>query len=335
MFLVNSKYKTRLPCQTTTISCLSDPTVVNPETLDEDYKLVAPRSHLYIVDRNTMGIVKKVPLNFKDLTPYDIYPDIAGKRYVGIVISQSGEAYVINALNQPSLTIYYFRQPYRINKNRFYVNDMSFQPDNANRMITFERIKFNKIMAEISVCWNTIERETITESAQDFERRDPKLYAIIGVKIQRFGEMRFMGVNRYLYTTGVLSGQRYEIKTNYTGTEQPGLVHVLEDLAQTLNTISEIEKLSIIMRGHIPQGYADLSHTLYSMSLPALATLSLVTRIHYNHKIEDIPARLSDEMLEKLRSEKVLGQYLSKTLVRKAYRLVRRLRINYLEGLTK
>jgi hypothetical protein len=106
-------------------------------------------------------------------------------------------------------------------------------------------------------------------------------------------------------------------------------------MAHTLNTISEIEKLSIIMCGPIPQGYADLSHTLYSMSLPALATLSLVTRIHYNHKIEDIPARLSDEMLEKLRSEKVLGQYLSKTLVRKAYRLVRRLRINYLEGLTK
>lgn len=335
MFLIDSKNKIRLPTLTTMISSLSDPSMLNPENADGGYKLVAPRSHLHIVDRNTMDIVKTVPLNFKDLTPYDIYSDIVGKRYVGLVVPQTGQPCVINAFQNDKLDIYHFLQPYKIHKKRLYINDLNYTQNPTGNVITFERIKFNKINSIIQLSLNGNERKVITETAESLEKRDQNLYIAIGLGVQRFGELRIMGINRYIYTTSVLSGQRYDIRTDYVGLDQPDLIKVINNLAPTLNTISEIEKLSIIMDGRIPQGYADLSHSLFSMSLPALATLSLVTRIHYEHKVEDIPAKLSDEMLEELRTDKVLGRYLSKTLARKAYRLVRRLRINYLEGLVK
>ncbi len=333
MFLINSKNKIRVPTELVTISNLADPTIVNPETLSDDFKLVAPRSHLYIVDRNTMNIVKKQALNFHDLTPYDIFSDITGKRYIAIAIPQIGDPVVINALDKERLKIFFLRQPFRITKNKLYINDMCFTPDRKNELVTFERIKFNKINATIQLCCNSNIRHVIQYSAQDFERRDPKLYNAVGLKIPNFGEIRFLDINRYQYSTNALSAQQYDIQTNYTGPKQPGLIDVFNDITQTLNTIAEIEKLAFIMSGRIPQGYADLSQTLFSMSLPSLAALSLVTRIHYEQNVDNIPAKISDEMFDQLRSDRVLGQYLSKTLVRKAYRLVRRLRINYLKGL--
>lgn len=98
MFLINSKNKIRLPTLTIMVSSLSDPLMSNPEDETCDYKLVAPRSHLHIVDRNTMNIVKTVVLNFKDLIPYDIYSDIAGKRYIGLIVPQIGQPCLVLSL---------------------------------------------------------------------------------------------------------------------------------------------------------------------------------------------------------------------------------------------
>lgn len=332
MFLIDSTMRIRNPAgNTMVISQLADSTIINPPELGEEWKLLAPRSRVHIVDRNTMMVLETLTVNYTDCEPFDIYPHLAGERRIAIVEQHNNDnRYLINAFNHHKLNIYELGQYYKIRKGKLIINDFIVRMDNKD--YSLERIKLNSLSVDIVL--NNGNKRTTTRSWSIEKSLQDNNPLVKGLKrINDFGEIRFMGMDRVIYQTNIRH-HRYTIALDVETCASNPLHKVIDDLEVTLNTIGEIERLQSIMATK-GLGFADLSESLFTMGFPNLAVMALTSRLHYETDIEKMPAKPSEVLLVKLRSNGVLGRHLSKSLTRKVYTLVRRLRINYLEGLKK
>lgn len=314
----------RAPKQCIVVSRMADTQIINPPTIGgEEWKLVAPRSQVHIVDRSTMKLVKTIPVNYTNLEPFDIYPEIAGKRYIAIIEPQGNkQRYIVNAFNQNQLDIFKINQRYGFNKGKFIVNDFIIGFD--EQLVSFERITAYATSVEYQI--GTGGNQSCTHTIQD----DSDPIVTLLRSILAFGELRFVDLEHVIYRTRNLNDSRYDIALNQNLTNDTTPFKLITALTPTLNTIAELERLQHIVSGD-SVGWSDLSQALYDMAMPNLAAMALITRLHYEQDLDKLPAKPSEKVLANIRTDKVLGQYLSKSLARKAYRIVRRLRINYLK----
>lgn len=330
MFLVNERGITQTPNRSVIVSVMTDPTIINPEIRKDNFKLVAPNSQLYIIDRNTMRVVKRIALNYNgDFTPYDIYPDIVGKRYIGFIYQRhTKKAFVVNAFENDELTIYYFDQRWTINRDVFKVNDCVLESKDRKELITITQFtnlfQESKCSLSYSVCGGPI-YDSIEDSGEFFD--------LVTKSINNFGTMKFIGHNRFIYSTRNLNDRRYlfELDKNITINKIHDRLTIMKS---TLNTIDEIERLDKLMSCCSKLCFSNLAGALLSMGMPNLATASLLTNLHYARDIKNLNLDVNDVVKRNLKVDNVLGRYLSNTQLRKALRLLRKMRVNHLEELT-
>lgn len=338
MFLIDDKGCVRTPVSDIFISKFSSSAHINPTEQQGSHKLVAPNSQVYIIDRNSMKVAERFSTNTQgNLTPVDIYPHIAGKRYIAFILPRGGEAFICNAFNDRGLEIFRVRQLYSICGDRFKVNDILYECEKTRKVITFTKVSLDNF-AKTCTVELSVNGERKVERVNTFDElinNDPKLYNLILGDVRNFGELKFIECGWAIYKTRHLNESRYTISYYHDNRADSNMLVLLKSMAPTLNTIDEIERLQLLLKYQPDLCFNDLANGLHAMSMTSLAALSLVSGIHYANMDRLKEMQFSKVPLQTAQQDNILGYYLSNSLTRKAYSLIRKLRINQLKGQSK